>query len=52
MESIKSVNYFDWEGNTEGIRGFAKALDKDMFGNRPYWSWGLGKPGYPVNGDQ
>lgn len=48
----KRDNYFDLEGWNSGIRGWANALDKDMFGNRPYWSWGLGRGNNPVNGDQ
>ena len=51
VEWIKSVNYFDWEGHEEGKRKYAEALDKDAFGNRPHWAWGLGTSQNPVNGD-
>ncbi len=51
VSPIRSVNYFDWEGNEAGERGYENALDKDAFGNRPYWSWGLGNSKHPVNGD-
>jgi prepilin-type N-terminal cleavage/methylation domain-containing protein len=48
----KLDSHHDREGHNSGIRGYARALDKDMFGNRPFWSWGLGRGNNPVNGDQ
>lgn len=48
----KLDNFHDREGHNSGIRGWANALDKDMFGNRPFWSWGLGRGSNAVNGDQ
>ncbi|HEY3244970.1 MAG TPA: prepilin-type N-terminal cleavage/methylation domain-containing protein [Phycisphaerae bacterium] len=39
VESIKEVNYFDVNGSAN----YAAAKDKDAFGNRPYWCWGLGE---------
>ncbi|HUU82175.1 MAG TPA: type II secretion system protein [Phycisphaerae bacterium] len=51
VDWTKSERYFDPEGHERGTRKYAKALDKDAFGNRPYWAWGLGTGRKPVNGD-
>ncbi|MCP4247012.1 MAG: prepilin-type N-terminal cleavage/methylation domain-containing protein [bacterium] len=39
VDPIGSDNYFDPQGHAD----YANARDKDAFGNRPYWAWGLGK---------
>jgi len=38
VERFKEVEYFDADGSDN----YANAKDKDAFGNRPYWCWGLG----------
>ena len=38
VEAIRSENYYDPSGHSD----YAVAKDKDAFGNRPYWAWGLG----------
>ena len=35
VDWTKSERYFDPEGHEGGTRKYAKALDKDAFGNRP-----------------
>ncbi len=52
VDFYKLDNHHDREGHNSGIRRWANALDKDRFGNRPFWSWGLGRGNNPVNGDQ
>ncbi len=38
VERITAANYMDPEA-----AGTATGRDRDSFGNRPYWAWGLGK---------
>lgn len=39
VDSIHAERYYD----PQGRGNYANAHDKDGFGNRPYWAWGLGK---------
>ena len=43
VEWFKQERYFDYEAGS-----YQEANDKDRFGNRPYWSWGLSKGGNKV----
>ncbi|MHC4064950.1 MAG: type II secretion system protein [Planctomycetota bacterium] len=45
VEAIREHNYFDPRGRAN----YEDARDKDAFGNRPYWCWGLGNN---IIGDQ
>jgi prepilin-type N-terminal cleavage/methylation domain-containing protein/prepilin-type processing-associated H-X9-DG protein len=45
VDAIPAVRYFDPEGRLN----YERARDKDAFGNRPYWCWGLGRN---IVGDQ
>lgn len=38
VERFSQERYFDYEA-----KSYEEANDKDRFGNRPYWSWGLSK---------
>jgi len=51
VNAVKQYKYLDpnyHKSESEG-GGLENARDKDPFGNRPYWCWGLGEN---VNGDQ
>ncbi len=39
VELIKSTEYYD----PNGLDDYQNARDRDAFGNRPYWCWGLGR---------
>ena len=39
VEAIRANSYFDPQGRTD----YETARDRDPFGNRPYWCWGLGR---------
>ena len=45
VEAIQASRYFDPEGSSD----YETAQDKDAFGNRPFWCWGLGRN---IIGDQ
>jgi prepilin-type N-terminal cleavage/methylation domain-containing protein/prepilin-type processing-associated H-X9-DG protein len=38
VDRYSQERYFDYEANS-----YDEAKDKDRYGNRPYWSWGLSK---------
>jgi len=42
VSEIRAENYLDPEGMRTTHRDFM-SKDRDGFGNRPYWAWGLGK---------
>ncbi len=42
VSSIAAEQYFDPDGQRSSDPNF-ESRDRDGFGNRPYWAWGLGK---------
>ncbi len=43
VERFSQERYFDYEADS-----YQESKDRDRFGNRPYWSWGLSKGGNKV----